>query len=70
MSIFIGIDQTGAVDKNGIAKPLPCAAIAKNKIHIFFLKGLNKDNQTDFFFFCEAISLRTQSIQIFSFTGF
>lgn len=40
--IFLGIDQTGAIDSNGTPKALPACLINKNEIHFFYLKTLSK----------------------------
>lgn len=40
--IFLGIDQTGAIDSNGNPKPLPACLINKKEIQFFYLKTLSK----------------------------
>jgi hypothetical protein len=40
--IFLGIDQTGAVQKNGKAKPLPACLLYKEQVHLFYLESLSR----------------------------
>lgn len=40
--IFIGIDQTGAINAKGIPKPLPACALIKNEVHFFYLSTLDR----------------------------
>lgn len=42
-SIYLGIDQTGAVDKNGFPKPLPACLIENRSVHFFYLKSLSQN---------------------------
>lgn len=39
--VYFGIDQTGAIDRNGIPKPLPACIIEKQNVRFFYLKSLN-----------------------------
>ena len=41
--VFVGIDQTGAVRKNGSPKPLPACYIRNNHPHFFYLPTLSKN---------------------------
>jgi hypothetical protein len=41
--IFLGIDQTGAVNKRGIPKPLPACLIRNQKVEFFYLDKLSKE---------------------------
>lgn len=40
--IYVGIDQTGAVDRNGKPRPLPACFIRKSTVSFFYLKHLSK----------------------------
>lgn len=42
-TIFLGIDQTGAVDKNGKPKALPACMITGNNIQLFYLREFSKE---------------------------
>ncbi len=39
----LGIDQTGAVDKNGTPRPLPSCLIRNNEVIFFYLESFSKD---------------------------
>lgn len=41
--LFVGIDQTGAIQKNGTPKPLPACFIRKHRPHFFYLPALEKE---------------------------
>lgn len=40
--VYIGIDQTGAINAKGIPKPLPACALIKNEVHFFYLSKLDR----------------------------
>jgi hypothetical protein len=52
--IFLGIDQTGAVQRDGRAKPLPACLLFKDKIQFFYLESLSRKSLID------AISKKTK----------
>lgn len=41
MSIYLGVDQTGAVSHKGIPKVLPASVLIDNRIELFHLKSFN-----------------------------
>lgn len=40
--IFLGIDQTGAVDRRGRPKPLPACLIKNNSVSLFYLESFSE----------------------------
>lgn len=40
--IYLGIDQTGAIDQKGRPKPLPACLIKNNQIHLFYLESFSQ----------------------------
>lgn len=37
--IYLGVDQTGAVDRKGVPKPLPACLLIENQVRFFYLKS-------------------------------
>lgn len=42
-NIYLGVDQTGAIDSNGKPHPLPACLIRKNSVSFFYLASFSKE---------------------------